>query len=86
MKEKRTIYLVEDSNNYTFTAFDTLAEAKMHILHEYLDRLESTGFDPEKDMSSWLFKDLRSIDEQAYVEDLFCVHQAEYAAGDQKKI
>lgn len=78
MKEKRTVYIVEDADNYTFKVFDTLAEAKMHILHEYLDWLEATGFDSEKDNYSWIIKDLKSIDENAYVEDAYYTHEAEY--------
>lgn len=78
MKEKRTVYIVEDADHYTFKVFDTLAEAKMYILHEYLDWLEATSFNPEEDNYSWVLEDLKSIDKHAYVEDVYYTHQAEY--------
>lgn len=78
MKEKRTVYLVENTHDYAFKVFDTIAEAKMYILHEYLDWLEATGFNPEEDNYSWIVKDLTSIDKYAYVEDVYYTHEAEY--------
>lgn len=78
MKEKRTVYLVENTHDYTFKVFDTIAEAKTHILHEYLEWLDVTGFDPVTDVSGQIIKDLTSIDKYAYVDDVYYTHEAEY--------
>lgn len=79
MKEKRTIYIVEKENGI-FKAFDTLAEAKTYILHEYLKWFDTdTSFD--HDELGWFVEDIRTIDEHAYVEDMFYLHEAEYCGG-----
>ena len=74
MKEKRTIYIVEKEDGI-FKAFDTLAEAKMYILHEYLKWIDTISFRPEDEE---IIKDIRNIDENAYVDELFYLHEAEY--------
>lgn len=77
MKEKRTVYIVEKDNCCIFKVVDTLAEAKAYMLHEYLKWFDTqTHADDEK--FSWVIEDLRSIDEHAYVEDLFYLYEAEY--------
>lgn len=78
MKEKRTVYIVEKDNSCIFKVFDTLAEAKMYMLHEYLKWVDSISFGPEDEE---FIRDIRTIDEHAYVEDLFYLHEAEYC-GD----
>ena len=76
MKEKRTVYIVE-KEDCIFKVFDTLAEAKMYMLHEYLKWFDTdTILDHNK--LDWFVSDIRTIDEQAYVEDLFYLHEAEY--------
>ena len=74
MKEKRTIYIVEKEDGI-FKAFDTLEEAKAYMLHEYLKWFD-THADDEK--LHWFFEDVRNIDENAYVDELFYLHEAEY--------
>ena len=74
MKEKRTVYIVEN-NDGLFKVFDTLAEAKMYILHEYLKWIDTISFRPEDEE---IIKDIRNIDENAYVDELFYLHEAEY--------
>ena len=78
MKEKRTVYIVEKDDCCIFKVFDTLAEAKMYMLHEYLKWVDTIGFGPEDEE---IIRDIRSIDEHAYVEELFYLHEAEYG-GD----
>ena len=78
MKEKRTVYIVEKDDCCIFKVFDTLAEAKMYMLHEYLKWVDSISFGPEDEE---IIRDIRSIDEHAYVEELFYLHEAEYG-GD----
>ena len=76
MKEKRTVYIVEKEDSI-FKVFDTLAEAKMYMLHEYLKWFDTdTILDHNK--LDWFVSDIRTIDEQTYVEDLFYLHEAEY--------
>ena len=75
MKEKRTVYIVEKDDCCIFKVFDTLAEAKMYMLHEYLKWVDTIGFGPEDEE---IIRDIRSIDEHAYVEELFYLHEAEY--------
>lgn len=77
MKEKRTIYIVEKDNGI-FKAFDTLAEAKMYILHEYLKWFDTQDFSTEDKKLEWFVSDIRNIDENAYVDELFYLHEAEY--------
>ena len=77
MKEKRTVYIVERQDG-TFKVVDTLAEAKAYMLHEYLKWVDTSGFNFEGEEHSWLIEDLRTIDEHAYVEELFYLHEAEY--------
>ena len=79
MKEKRTIYIVEKEDGI-FKAFDTLAEAKMYILHEYLKwfNTEYFDFDSDEEKLHYFFEDVRNIDENAYVDELFYLHEAEY--------
>ena len=79
MKEKRTVYIVEKDDCF-FKVFDTLAEAKMYMLHEYLKWFD-TQVHADDEKFSWVIEDLRTIDEHAYVEDLFYLHEAEYC-GD----
>ena len=78
MKEKRTVYIVEKDDSDIFKVFDTLAEAKTYILHEYLKWVNTEGFLTEDEGLDWFIKDIRSIDEHAYVEELFYLHEAEY--------
>lgn len=78
MKEKRTVYIVEKDNCCIFKVFDTLAEAKMYMLHEYLKWVDSINFGPEDEE---VIRDIRTIDEHGFVEDLFYLHEAEYG-GD----
>lgn len=77
MKEKRTVYIVEKDDCCIFKVFDTLAEAKMYMLHEYLKWVDSISFGPEDEE---IIRDIRTIDEHAYVEDLFYLHEAEYCS------
>lgn len=79
MKEKRTVYIVE-KDDCIFKVFNTLAEAKMYMLHEYLKWFD-TQVHADDEKFSWVIEDLRTIDEHAYVEDLFYLHEAEYC-GD----
>ena len=76
MKEKRTVYIVEKEDSI-FKVFDTLAEAKMYMLHEYLKWFD-TQVHADDEKFSWVIEDLRNIDEHAYVEELFYLHEAEY--------
>ena len=76
MKEKRTVYIVE-KEDCIFKVFDTLAEAKAFMLHEYLKWFD-TQVHADDEKFSWVIEDLRSIDEHAYVEELFYLHEAEY--------
>lgn len=63
MKEKRTVYIVEKDSGI-FKVFDTLAEANVYMVHEYLKWFDTdTNFDHE---------------ERAYVEDMFYLYEAEY--------
>lgn len=77
MKEKRTVYIIEKEGCEVFKVFDTLAEAKAYMLHEYLKWFD-TQVHADDEKFSWVIEDLRTIDEQAYVEDLFYLHEAEY--------
>ena len=77
MKEKRTVYIVEKDDCCIFKVFDTLAEAKIYMLHEYLKWVDSINFGPEDEE---VIRDIRSIDEHAYVEDMFYLHEAEYGS------
>ena len=76
MKEKRTVYIVERPDD-TFKVVDTLAEAKAYMLHEYLKWFD-TQVHADDEKFSWVIEDLRTIDEHAYVEELFYLHEAEY--------
>ena len=77
MKEKRTVYIVEKEGCRIFKVFDTLAEAKMYMLHEYLKWVDTdTILDHNK--LDWFVSDIKNLDEQVYVEDLFYLHEAEY--------
>ena len=76
MKEKRTVYIVE-KDDCIFKVFDTLAEAKIYMLHEYLKWFD-TQVHADDEKFSWVIEDLRTIDEHAYVEELFYLHEAEY--------
>ena len=78
MKEKRTVYIVEKDDCCIFKVFDTLAEAKMYMLHEYLKWFDTEDFGSDDEKFNWLIEDIRSIDEHAYVEELFYLHEAEY--------
>lgn len=80
MKEKRTVYIVE-KDDCIFKVFDTLAEAKVYILHEYLKWLDAQDFSAEDEKLSWVIEDIRAIDEHAYVEDIFYLHEAEYCGN-----
>lgn len=77
MKEKRTVYIVEKEDCEIFKVFDTLAEAKAYMLHEYLKWFDTQVY-AEDEKFSWVIEDLRAIDEHAYVEELFYLHEAEY--------
>ena len=76
MKEKRTVYIIE-KEDCIFKVFDTLAEAKMYMLHEYLKWVDTDTILDHNELD-WFVKDIRTIDEHAYVEDLFYLHEAEY--------
>ena len=76
MKEKRTVYIVEKEDDI-FKVFDTLAEAKAYMLHEYLKWFDTDTVLDHNDLS-WFVNDIRNIDEHAYVEELFYLHEAEY--------
>ena len=76
MKEKRTVYIVEKEDDI-FKVFDTLAEAKAYMLHEYLKWFDTDTVLDHNELD-WFVKDIRNIDEQAYVEELFYLHEAEY--------
>ena len=80
MKEKRTVYIVEKEDCEVFKVFDTLAEAKAYMLHEYLKWFDADTVLDHNDLS-WFVNDIRNIDEHAYVEELFYLHEAEYG-GD----
>lgn len=80
MKEKRTVYIVE-KEDCVFKVFDTLAEAKTYMLHEYLKWFDAQDFNSEDEKLRWFVEDIRSIDEHAYIEELFYLHEAEYG-GD----
>ena len=77
MKEKRTVYIVEKEDDI-FKVFDTIAEAKMYMLHEYLKWFDTEDFDSDDEKLRWFFEDVRNIDEHAYVEEMFYLHEAEY--------
>nr|DAE11638.1 MAG TPA: hypothetical protein [Siphoviridae sp. ct2vX3] len=77
MKEKRTVYIVEKEDCEVFKVFDTLAEAKAYMLHEYLKWFDTDTVLDHNELD-WFVNDIRSIDEQAYVEELFYLHEAEY--------
>ena len=77
MKEKRTVYIVENEDGI-FKVFDTLAEAKVYMLHEYLKWSSTEGFDSDDEKLRCFFEDVRNIDEEAYVEGMFYLHEAEY--------
>lgn len=77
MKEKRTVYIVEKEDDI-LKVFDTLAEAKAYILHEYLKWFSTEDFGSDDEKLQWFFEDIRNIDEHAYVEELFYLHEAEY--------
>ena len=77
MKEKRKVYIVE-KDDCIFKVFDTLAEAKTYMLHEYLKFVDTIDFNSEEEELDWFIRDIRSIDEHAYVEDMFYLHEAEY--------
>ena len=80
MKEKRKVYIVEKEGCGVFKVFDTLADAKVYMLHEYLKWFDADTI-LDHDELDWFVKDIRTIDEHAYVEDLFYLHEAEYC-GD----
>lgn len=48
------------------------------MLHEYLKWFDAQDFSAEDEKLRWLIEDIRSIDEHAYVEELFYLHEAEY--------
>lgn len=77
MKEKRKVYIVE-KDDCIFKVFDTLAEAKTYMLHEYLKFVDTINFNSEEEELDWFIRDIRSIDEHAYVEDMLYLHEAEY--------
>lgn len=77
MKEKRTVYIVE-KEDCIFKVFDTLAEAKVYMLHEYLKWVSTEGLCPDDEKLSWFFEDVRNIDEHGFVEEMFYLHEAEY--------
>ena len=76
MKEKRTVYIVE-KEDCIFKVFDTLAEAKAFMLHEYLKWFD-TQVHADDEKFSWVIEDLKNLDEHAYIEELFYLHEAEY--------
>ena len=78
MKEKRTVYIVEKDGSDIFKVFDTLAEAKAYMLHEYLKWFDTEDFRTEDEKFSWVVEDIRNLDEHGYVEELFYLHEAEY--------
>ena len=80
MKEKRTVYIVERQDG-TFKVVDTLAEAKAYMLHEYLKWFDAQDFSAEDEKFGWFVEDVKTIDEHAYVEDMFYLHEAEYCGG-----
>ena len=80
MKEKRTVYIVE-KDDCVFKVFDTLAEAKTYMLHEYLKWFDAQDFNSEDEKLRWFVEDIRSIDEHAYIEELFYLHEAEYCGN-----
>ena len=80
MKEKRTVYIVEKEDGI-FKAFDTLAEAKVYMLHEYLKWFDTNNFSSEDEKLRWFIEDVRTIDEHAYVDELFYLHEAEYCGN-----
>ena len=77
MKEKRTVYIVEKEGCRIFKVFDTLEEAKAYMLHEYLKWFDTdTILDHNK--LDWFVSDIKDLDEHAYIEELFYLHEAEY--------
>lgn len=80
MKEKRKVYIVE-KDDCIYKVFDTLAEAKTYMLHEYLKFVDTINFNSEEEELDWFIRDIRNIDEHAYVEDMFYLHEAEYCGG-----
>ena len=81
MKEKRTVYIVEKDGSDIFKVFDTLAEAKTYMLHEYLKWFDTEDFRTEDEKFSWVVEDIRNLDEHGYVEELFYLHEAEYCGN-----
>ena len=79
MKEKRTVYIVERQDG-TFKVVDTLAEAKAYMLHEYLKWFDTDTILDHNNLD-WFVSDIKNLDEHAYVEELFYLHEAEYG-GD----
>ena len=80
MKEKRKVYIVEKEGCEVFKVFDTLADAKIYMLHEYLKWFDTdTILDHNK--LDWFVSDIKNLDEHAYIEELFYLHEAEYG-GD----
>lgn len=77
MKEKRTVYIVE-KEDCVFKVFDTLAEAKAYMLHEYLKWVSTEDFGSDDEKLQWFFEDIRNIDEHGFVEEMFYLHEAEY--------
>ena len=77
MKEKRTVYIVE-KEDCVFKVFDTLEEAKAYILHEYLKWFNTEDFDSDEEKLDWFVSDIKNLDEHAYIEELFYLHEAEY--------
>ena len=80
MKEKRKVYIVE-KDDCIFKVFDTLAEAKTYMLHEYLKFVDTINFNSEEEELDWFIRDIKSIDEHTYVEDMFYLHEAEYCGN-----
>lgn len=80
MKEKRTVYIVE-KEDCIFKVFDTLAEAKVYMIHEYLKWVSTEGFGSDDENLHWFFEDVKNIDEHGFVEEIFYLHEAEYG-GD----
>ena len=77
MKEERTVYIVE-KEDCIFKVFDTLAEAKAYMIHEYLKWFSTEDFGSDDEKLHWFFEDIRNIDEHGFVEEMFYLHEAEY--------
>ena len=80
MKEKRTVYIVE-KEDCVFKVFDTLAEAKAYMIHEYLKWFSTEDFSSDDEKLDWFVSDIKNIDEHGFVEEMFYLHEAEYG-GD----